>query len=462
MIRTCWCGASPSAPLGDAYALCDVCGSVICTDRYDVDDYTSTSRETAFYGARYWSDHVPNELGLPGLETRARTDLTERAIYYLDRALVYLAPGNTVLELGCAPGSLGYLFARAGLQVTGVELGKTTVEFVRRTFRLDDIHEGPLERLDLQRRFDAVVAIDLLEHLPRPLETLRVCHARLEDGGALILQTPCYRGEQADWKMLVPGEHLFLYSEASVRALLGRAGFNVVEIGPSLFPHDMWIVACTGAQLARRNDPFAGLDPLVAGLITLYRQSTAETAERHAVEQHRSVQMTLASAVSDELEGVRADQRDKQTLITNLTEELATVRADQVAKDTLLTSLSDELTEVRADQRDKDALVGRLTRELDATRDDQQAKQTLIERVSRALEDSRADQRAKEALLASLTDELATVRADQRAKDELIGRVSAELEAVRADQQAKDTLIARLAGRSADRAQSGRDTGDPD
>ena len=46
MIRTCWCGGSPSAPLGDAYALCDVCGSVIYTDQYDVDDYTSTSRET--------------------------------------------------------------------------------------------------------------------------------------------------------------------------------------------------------------------------------------------------------------------------------------------------------------------------------------------------------------------------------------------------------------------------------
>ena len=160
------------------YGLCDSCGTVVYTDPYDLDDYTSTASDTAFYGERYWRDHVPNDLGLPGLEVRARTDLSERAVCYLDRVLTYLSPGHTALELGCAPGCFAYLLGGAGVQVTGIEMGAPTVDFVRREFGVD-VREGPVERLHMEERIDAIIGFDLLEHLPQPLDTLRACRERL-------------------------------------------------------------------------------------------------------------------------------------------------------------------------------------------------------------------------------------------------------------------------------------------
>ncbi len=381
MTPTCWCGGTPSARLGDAYALCDSCGSVVYTDPFDVDDYTSTSSDTAFYGARYWQDHVPNDLKLPGLEERARTDLSRRAVYYLDRVLRYVSPGDTALELGCAPGCFSYLLKQAGVQVTGIEMGATTVEFVRRHFDVD-VREGPLEQLDLAGRVDAVVGFDLLEHLPRPLDTLRACRERLTQTGALILQTPCYRGEGPEWSMLVPEEHLFLYTEESVRALLTQAGFTVVEIGASLFPHDMWVVATPGAALLPRADALAGLTPQTAALITLCRRSAEQAVEQVAVERDRSIHQSKATAARDELATLRVDQAEKQALIVTLSDELREIRTDQQAKADLIASLSRELGEVRADRQAKFDLITSVSRELEEVRADQRAKEVLIARLA--------------------------------------------------------------------------------
>lgn len=423
MTRTCWCGGHPSRPLGDSYGACDACGTVVYTDPYDLDDYTSTTSDTAFYGERYWRDHVPSGLGLPGLVERARTDLSERAVYYLDRVLTYLSPGDRALELGCAPGCFAYLLGQAGLRVTGIEMGAPTVDFVRTAFGID-VREGPVERLQLETRVDAVIGFDLLEHLPRPLDTLRACRERLQDDGALILQTPCYRGERADWSMLVPAEHLFLYTEQSVRTLLAQAGFTVLEIGASLFPHDMWIVASRGAKLAAREDPLAELNPQTAALITLYRRAAAQTRERVAVENDRRIHQVQAADARDELAAVRVDQAEKAQLIEVLSRDLGEIREDQRAKEATICELTHQLTAIRTDQVNKANLIASTSHDLEAVRQDQRAKTALIDAMSLELADLRADQAAKEALIGSISRELEAVRADQRAKEALITRLT--------------------------------------
>ena len=83
----------------------------------------------------------------------------------------------------------------------------------------------------------------MLEHLKDPLETVRRCADLLAPDGVLLLQTPCYRGEGPEWSMFQEDEHIHLFTEESIRLLLGRAGFKDVRVEPSLFPYDMWVVA---------------------------------------------------------------------------------------------------------------------------------------------------------------------------------------------------------------------------
>jgi 2-polyprenyl-3-methyl-5-hydroxy-6-metoxy-1,4-benzoquinol methylase len=319
--RPCWCGETAREPLREDYARCAGCGSLLYDRPYTLEDYTSPDGETGFYGRSYWSEHVPQVLGLPGLAERARSDTSDRAVYYLRRTLDYVAPGTAVLELGSAPGSFAYLLKQTGFAVEGLEVGNAAIEFVRRTFRLK-VHRGPLERRKFVRRFGSIVAIDVLEHLPRPLDTLRACARRLHTGGTLLLQTPCYRGEGPEWPMLVPKEHLFLYTAESIRRLLSEAGFEAVEIGASLFPHDMWVAASLVAPLRKRPDPLAGITPVAQALLDAY------------------------------------DERQR------LGRELAAAQADQARKEELIARISREILEVRADQAAKEEVIARLDREL--------------------------------------------------------------------------------------------------
>ncbi len=380
-VNTCWCGDTASEPLGADYAGCLDCGSLFYTRPFVIEDYTSAESPTAFYGARYWQEHVPDVLGLPGLEERARSDLAERAVYYLGRTLEYLPPGTEILELGCAPGSFAYLLNQAGMKVTGLEASDHAADFVRRTFGLD-VHHGPLEQSDLQQRFQAIVMVDVLEHLPRPLETLQACVDRLHGDGVLLLQTPCYRGEGATWPMLLPAEHLYLYTAESVRALLVRAGFTVIEVTRSLFPHDMWVVASLSSSLPKRAEPLEGVAPLAVAMIRLSDRLASATEQRDATERDRAAKDEVIASIDEELQTVRADQGDKEALIDRLTEELEAVRADQGHKEHLIVGLTEELEAVRADQGNKAALIARISAELEAVRADQRAKEELIARLT--------------------------------------------------------------------------------
>ena len=458
----CWCGEETFEPLGLSYLRCAGCGTVIDPEPVDPEERVASD---GFYGDHYWRRHVPQVLGLPGLEERARSDLPERAIFHLVKILERLAPGKRVLELGCGAGSLTYLLGQAGFDARGLELGTAAIEVARARFGIT-VDRGPLEEQDGLGRFDAIVAVDVLEHLPRPLATMALCRRRLGPGGLLFLQTPCYRGEGPEWPMLLPNEHLYLFTETSVERMLRQAGFDAVEVGGSLFPHDMWVTAAlakpaTGTPV-ERDDPLAGVSPVAVALIDAYAERVRAADERAALDADRGRKEEHNQCLRGELEVVRADQaakgellgrqdrelrriRDDQhakgELIDQLGADLETVRHDQAAKQVLIERLSCELASVREDQTAKASLIEVLSADLESVREDRAAKADLIEALSAKLESVREDQTAKASLIDALSTELMSVREDQTAKAELIDVVSIELKAVRADQQAKERVI---------------------
>ena len=101
---------------------------------------------------------------------------------------------------------------------------------------------------------DAVVLMDVLEHLGDPVGTLSRCLEILEPGGLLFLQTPQYREgktlEQMQAEndpfllMLKPDQHLYLYSKSSVQLLLRKLGVEHISFEPAIFSsYDMALAA---------------------------------------------------------------------------------------------------------------------------------------------------------------------------------------------------------------------------
>jgi len=250
----CWCGSTAMNPFNQDYGVCTSCGGLVLTradppGRKPVDD-----DDKDFYGKKYWLQHQQGDLGNPDIHDRARGDLTERNLHWLAALLRYKLPGARAIELGSAHGSLVYLMQLAGFEASGTEMSPWVVDFGRRTFGIT-MQLGPVESLDIEgKSLDAVLMMDVLEHLPDPAGTLRRCMDLLKRGGIIVIQTPLYRegtsfaqmtaSQDPFLEQLKPEEHLYLFSERGLRRLLREVGADHLAFEPAIFAHyDMFVVA---------------------------------------------------------------------------------------------------------------------------------------------------------------------------------------------------------------------------
>lgn len=108
------------------------------------------------------------------------------------------------------------------------------------------------------RRFDVVTAIDVLEHLEQPVESLRAMHAALEPEGWLFVTVPAW---QFLWSAHDDTNHHFRrYAPRQLRAHLEAGGFRVTwwsGYNALLFPA---VAAVRLGQRALNLAPRRGMD----------------------------------------------------------------------------------------------------------------------------------------------------------------------------------------------------------
>jgi SAM-dependent methyltransferase len=241
-----------------------------------------------------------------------------------------------VLDLGCSHGGFVALMRLAGFDAVGMEISPWVLDFARRTFTVPMLR-GPIEDADPgAERFDVIVMTDVLEHLADPVGTLRVCADWLSPDGLLLIQTPCFdpawhfremETQQAPFlEMMMPDEHLYLFSRRSVARLLEQLGFaHLLEL-PAMFErYDMF--------LAARRVPITPV-PI-------------EDIEQCLLDRpHGRVALALMDLRRRELEAVdrarifEADSAARMTQIETLTELLKVAEADRAARGAQI----DELT----------------------------------------------------------------------------------------------------------------------
>ena len=139
-----------------------------------------------------------------------------------------------ILDLGCW---VGFLLAEArdrGWQATGVEPSEYAAAYAREHHGLEILEQDLLSADLPEEAFDAVVLGDVIEHLTDPLAALERIRGLLAPGGVLYLTLPdsgsrLARAMGARWWSVIP-THVQYFSRSSLALLLGRAGFDVLEI----------------------------------------------------------------------------------------------------------------------------------------------------------------------------------------------------------------------------------------
>ena len=143
-----------------------------------------------------------------------------------------------LLDIGC---NKGFLLAAAiahDWNVYGVEIVPELLIPFRKRFKqfADQVFSGRF--IDAQEHlndnaFDAITAIDVIEHFESPEHDIAIIFRKLKTGGIFIAQTPdggCEqaRAEQARWGALKPLEHLHIFNRANLEKFAKKLGFREI------------------------------------------------------------------------------------------------------------------------------------------------------------------------------------------------------------------------------------------
>lgn len=142
--------------------------------------------------------------------------------------------GKSALEVGCGTGMTLLHLREKGWTVRGVEPNDTLGRRARE-LGLEVTSEIAERMTSTLGGFDLVILIHSLEHTTDPLTALTRCNDVMKTGGLLVIAVPNFdsparRFFGESWVQLDVPRHLFHFTPGSVRLLLTKTGFNVVEV----------------------------------------------------------------------------------------------------------------------------------------------------------------------------------------------------------------------------------------
>jgi SAM-dependent methyltransferase len=221
------CGASTAHLLRFRVNQCDILQCESCgLGRTEA----ATFDPAAYYTEDYFSGRHPDGYAdYRGAEPVLRREFA-RSVDFVRR---FRREGK-LLELGCAYGFFLQEAARH-FDVVGIELAADAADHCRG--RGLAVLQGAADAASLNQigHVDVIVLFDVIEHLPDPRQTLALCQQHLNPGGIIVISTGDFgsavaRLAGARWRLMTPPQHLWFFTQESVRRLAAGLGLAVEHV----------------------------------------------------------------------------------------------------------------------------------------------------------------------------------------------------------------------------------------
>lgn len=187
----------------------------LATDIYDNDYFQGASHGFGF--TNYEEDKIASQ---------------EYLKKYLKWIQVNTLPSsNKLLDVGAANGYFVDLANKSHFDASGLEISNSAVDWAKKLKR--PVIQGTLETLENGIEYDVITALDVLEHVPEPLNFLRIARSKLSKDGIILINVP-YVGSffskisGKNWHAYLPPEHWMYFNKKSLRIMLKMAGFELI------------------------------------------------------------------------------------------------------------------------------------------------------------------------------------------------------------------------------------------
>jgi len=211
---------------GYLYYLCNSCRSLFL-------DPASVHEDVSLYGKDYFEKDLKKDMR--GYAGYAAQSLPLRMYFrrLLKYVKAYIPPDSpSLLDVGCAYGFFLDEAKKLGMSVHGVDISEDAINWVKERLRIEgtvgSISEAPIGP------FDVITAIEVIEHINNPSSFLNSIRERLREDGIVVIHTAAVDSQTArlfgrSWWYLNPPDHCIIYSRDSLRSIVSRHGFEILE-----------------------------------------------------------------------------------------------------------------------------------------------------------------------------------------------------------------------------------------
>jgi 2-polyprenyl-3-methyl-5-hydroxy-6-metoxy-1,4-benzoquinol methylase len=147
---------------------------------------------------------------------------------------------KTILDLGCGNGSFTNVISSHGYNVFGLDHSETGISLAKKQFPSAHFEQHDVQNLlpvSHLFKYDAVLSIEVIEHLLLPRKLMQNAYNALKPGGLFILTTP-YHGYWKNlslallnkfdehWHPLRDYGHIKFFSKETILELFSEVGFQ--------------------------------------------------------------------------------------------------------------------------------------------------------------------------------------------------------------------------------------------
>lgn len=168
--------------------------------------------------------------------------------FYQQFMTYYGKKQGLMLEIGCGMGHFIRKAKKEGWEVIGMEPSLAVAKWARERHNIDIVPDYYLNTPTHPAHYDAICAIEVLEHTSEPRLILERMHRELKTGGLAYLTVPNFatmrlkadktKSKWHEWPAMVPFGHLQFFTPGHLLNLCLESGFKVVTQTVQTGDHD--------------------------------------------------------------------------------------------------------------------------------------------------------------------------------------------------------------------------------